>query len=269
MTGQRPPGPVLIALGGPVAGARIAIPVEGLAIGRDTIPALKADPVVSGRHALIRWTGDGRLMIEDRGSRNGTWVNGAAVADATIIGAGDRIEIGQGTYELRVSSQPTQAPAYAAPTANPETVEIEGGVHASGGGVAAGRDIHGNIHTGDYYDIEYDPTGLSHVSGFPRFLMVLGILVAFAGFGLFAYPIVMAIASAGDVTDPFAACSGLEQGSQAWIDCNNENFGNFGIAFEFVPWLPLGAGLFFGGMVLTVVARVMQRDKPRERRRGL
>jgi hypothetical protein len=256
MTGRPLPAPVLVALDGPAAGAHIPIPVEGLSIGRDTIPDLRVDTAVSGRHALIRWTGDGRLMIEDAGSRNGTWVNGAAATQSTVIGAGDRIQVGQGIYELRIE---TPAPA------NVETVEIEGGVHASEGAVAAGRDIHGDIHTGDYYDIEYDPTGLSQVSGFPRFLMVLGILIAFAGFALFAYPIVMAIASQGE-SNPLAACNDFEPGSQAWIDCNNENFGNFG--FEATPWIPLGAGLLFVGMVTTIVARVIQRDdKPRGRRR--
>jgi FHA domain-containing protein len=266
MTGERPPAPALVALDGPVAGAQISIPNEGLRVGRNAIPALQADPAVSGRHALVRWTGDGRLMIEDEGSRNGTWVNGAAVTQPTIIGTGDRIQIGQGTYELRIARPAAPPPPSYTQHGNRDTVEIEGGIHATSGGVAAGRDIHGNIHTGDYYDVDYDPTGLSQVSGFPKFLMVLGIFVALAGFALFAYPIVMAIASVG-TTDPFSACSDLETGSQAWIDCNNANFGDFGI--EVTPWLPIGAALFFGGMVLTIVARVMQRDdRSRPRRRA-
>lgn len=267
MTGQRPPGPVLVALDGPAAGTRVPIPLEGLSIGRDTVPALRRDSAVSGRHALIRWTGDGRLMIEDRGSRNGTWVNGARVSQPTLIGTRDRVQIGQGNYELRIEMAAPPEPSY--PTFNRDTVAIDGGIHASDRGVAAGRDIHGGIHTGDNIDMIYDPTGLSDVSGFPRFLMVLGIFIGLAGFALFAYPIVLAIASVGNVTDPFAACSELERGSQAWIDCNNANFGNFGnLGFEVVPWIPLGAGLFFLGMVLTIVARVLQKDKPRERRRG-
>ena len=262
MTGQRPPGPVLIALDGPVAAARIPIPVEGLRIGRNTIPALQADPAVSGRHALIRWTGDGRLLIEDEGSRNGTSVNGAAVTQPTVIGAGDRIQIGQGTYELRITSQPAQAPAHAGSAAGGETVEIEGGVHASSGGVAAGRDIHGNLYTGDYYDIEYDPTGLSQVSGFPRFLMVVGIFVGLAGFALFAYPIVVSIIGAASSS---TACDGIDPFSDAYFDCLRANR----VSFELVPWMPIGLALFFGGMVLTVIARVIQRDdKPQGRRRG-
>lgn len=262
MTGQRPPGPVLVALDGPVAGGQIPIPVEGLSIGRDTVPALRGDPTVSGRHALIRWTGDGRLMIEDRESRNGTFVNGAAVADPMIIGAGDRIQIGQGTYELRIARSAPQEPMYAAPVSSPETVEIEGGVHASSGGVAAGRDIHGDIHTGDYYDIEYDPTGLSQVHGFPRFLMVLGIFVALAGFALIAYPILMSIIGAASSS---SACDGIDPFSDAYFECLTANR----VTFEFVPWLPIGAAMFFGGMVLTIVARVLQRDDTQQgRKRG-
>lgn len=246
MTGQQPPSPVLVAIDGPAVGAQIPIPVEGLRIGRDTVPALRADPAVSGRHASIRWTGDGRLLIEDDGSRNGTWVNGAAVSTATVIGARDRIQIGQGIYELRIeaATPPPPTPSQPIPPDHRETVEIEGGVHATSGGVAAGRDIHaGEINTGDYYEMNYDPTGLDQVSGFPRFLMVVGILLGLAGFALFAFPIFMA------VIDAFS-CEGF---------CEpNLNTSTMGI----------GIGLFFGAMVLTVIARVLQRDDPRRRRRG-
>ena len=246
MTGRPPPAPVLVALDGPAAGAQIPIPVEGLRIGRDTVPALRADPAVSGRHASIRWTGDGRLLIEDEGSRNGTWVNGAAVTQPTVIGAGDRVQMGEGTYELRIESAappPPPPPSYPIPPDNRQTVEIQGGVNASDRAVAVGRDVHGDIHTGDYYDIEYDPTGLNQVSGFPRFLMVVGILLGLAGFGLFAFPIFMA------VIDAFS-CEGF---------CEpNLN----------ADTMPIGLGLFFGGMVLTVIARVLQRDDPKGRRRG-
>jgi hypothetical protein len=258
VTRQPPPGPALVALDGPAAGMHIPIPVEGLSLGRDTLPALRRDPAVSGRHAFIRWTGDGRLMIEDRGSRNGTWVNGARASDPRVIGAGDRIQLGSGTYELRIERL----------AADRGGITIDGGVNASWGGVGVVGDVAGGIHTGDDIDVFYDPTGLSDVSGFPRLLMVLGIFVSLAGFALFAYPIVMGIASAGDVTDPFAACSAFERGSQAWFDCTDANFGFGDFGVELVPWIPLGAGLFFGGMVLTIVARVLQKDKPRERRRG-
>jgi hypothetical protein len=235
----------LVALEGPATGARIAIPLEGLSIGRDTTPALSRDLAVSGRHAQIRWTGDGRLLIEDVGSRNGTWVNGVVVSQPTVIGEGDRIQLGTGIYELRIeAAAPTDFSHPPSPTGQ-DTVEVHGGVHASSGAVAAGRDIHaGEINTGDYYEMNYDPTGLNEVSGFPRFLMVVGILLGLAGFALFAFPIFMAVIEA-------FGCQGFDCAPEL----NTET-------------MPFGLGLFFGGMVLTVIARVLQRDDPRGRRRG-
>lgn len=260
MTSRPPPAPVLVALDGPAVGTQILIPVEGLRIGRDTIPALRADRSVSGRHASIRWTGDGRLLIEDEGSRNGTWVNGAAVSQPTIIGARDRIQIGEGIFELRIESPaPQPSSSHPIPPDNRETVEIEGGIHATDKGVAVGQ-LHGDIRTGDDIDVYYDPTGLSDVSGFPRFLMVLGIFVGLAGFALFAYPIFMSIISAASSS---TACNGIDPFSPDYGECLRAHQPTF----EFVPWMPIGLGLFFGGMVLTIVARVLQREKPQERRR--
>jgi hypothetical protein len=257
---------MLVAIDGPVRGAHIPIPGEGLWVGRDSLPILQRDRAVSGRHALIRWTGDGRLIIEDVGSRNGTRVNGADLSRPVIVGDGDRIQIGAGTYELRVEDPRAPSATYHGPAADRGGVAVEGGVDASYGGVAAGRDI-GNVHTGDYYEnyqevIEYDPTGLSQVSGFPRFLMVIGIFVALGGFALFAYPIVMSIIGAASAS---SACDGIDPFSEAFFDCQRNNR----VTFEFVPWMPIGLALFFGGMVLTVVARVIQRnDDPQAGRRG-
>ena len=267
MTGDRAPSPMLVGLAGPLVGARILIPPEGLYIGRDTIPALGRDPAVSGEHALIRWTQDGRLMIEDRRSRNGTWLNGAVLTGPAIIGAGARIAIGQGMYELRVERPGAVAATHGGVTAGGGAITIHGGVSGSNGGVAAGGNIEGNIHTGDIYDIDFDPYGLSDVSGFPRFLTVVGIFVALAGFAFFAYPIVMGLVSAGDASAAHALCDQqFQPATRESFDCHFNV--NSGMAFEVAPWMPIGAGLMFVGMMLTIVARALKRnDEPRRPRR--
>lgn len=51
------------------------------------------DPYVSAWHATL-YVQDGHLHIEDRGSRNGTWVNGRALKSAESLSPGDVIRLG-------------------------------------------------------------------------------------------------------------------------------------------------------------------------------
>jgi len=51
-----------------------------------------ADDTVSRRHAELRMV-DGRWILRDLGSSNGTWVNGRQVMEAEVA-AGDRIQLG-------------------------------------------------------------------------------------------------------------------------------------------------------------------------------
>ena len=101
--GGRPrPAPVayLRAVSGPAAGLTLQIGDE-LLVGR-TAPGLERladDPELSRRHASISRDKDGRLAIEDLGSRNGTVVNGAPV-ERQALSPGDRIRLGATTFEL-------------------------------------------------------------------------------------------------------------------------------------------------------------------------
>jgi DNA-binding NtrC family response regulator len=58
---------------------------------------------VSRRHACVRRAGD-TIMVEDLGSRNGTTVNGVAIAGQRRIGVGDTIAVGPATAILASSS---------------------------------------------------------------------------------------------------------------------------------------------------------------------
>ena len=62
---------------GPLAGHRVEV-TSALVLGREGADLVIEDPQVSRRHASVRPAGDG-LEIEDLGSLNGTWVNGARV----------------------------------------------------------------------------------------------------------------------------------------------------------------------------------------------
>ncbi len=52
------------------------------------------DDTTSLEHALITRR-NGKWWLEDLGSRNGTFLNGAAIEGAVVISAGDVIEVGQ------------------------------------------------------------------------------------------------------------------------------------------------------------------------------
>ncbi len=54
------------------------------------------DDGVSRQHAKVRCDGD-RVLVEDMGSRNGTYVNGRMIKDATLLHDGDKIQVGRTT----------------------------------------------------------------------------------------------------------------------------------------------------------------------------
>lgn len=69
-------------------------------VGRGHDADLQLDDLgVSRRHAALRVV-EGRLFIEDLGSSNGTFVNGAKIDRAYVLRSGDELTIGQ--CELRV-----------------------------------------------------------------------------------------------------------------------------------------------------------------------
>jgi Nif-specific regulatory protein len=85
--------PALLALFGPKQGLRI--PLQGrLTVGRGVIADVQlVDGKVSREHCRIDAT-QARACIEDLGSQNGTFVNGAAIGEPTFLDQGDQIAIG-------------------------------------------------------------------------------------------------------------------------------------------------------------------------------
>lgn len=74
----------------------------GTAPGND----LKFDPswdkTVSDRHAYVEWK-DGRWMVTDAGSREGTLVNGRRIQGPVPVGAGVEIELGAGGPRVKLA----------------------------------------------------------------------------------------------------------------------------------------------------------------------
>src|SRR4051794_6420025 len=72
----------------------------GATIGREGCDVNLMDPEVSRHHAAIRDQG-GSLAIEDLGSTNGTFVNGARITAVTALKAGDEVRLGNTVWSLR------------------------------------------------------------------------------------------------------------------------------------------------------------------------
>jgi hypothetical protein len=97
---------MLIGVGGPVEGKRFSVEKHGLLIGRNPHNdlAIPQDEHVSGSHAYLRYE-KGDLLIIDRNSRNGTFVNDNKLTDVgCVLTSGDRIRVGNSTLEVRITS---------------------------------------------------------------------------------------------------------------------------------------------------------------------
>ena len=73
-----------------------------IGIGREpdnTIPIVD-DTYLSGHHAKVS-AADGRVIVDDLGSRNGTYLNGARITEPRTVKVGDRIQIGYTVFEAQ------------------------------------------------------------------------------------------------------------------------------------------------------------------------
>ena len=117
--------PALVFKEGPFAGRRVEVDAE-VVVGREDAGLTIEDEEISRRHAVIRPSDDG-IEIEDLGSRNGTFVNGARIESATQLAGGDTVKLGQTVFEVEstraaatvVSAAAPPTPAAPAPTPTP------------------------------------------------------------------------------------------------------------------------------------------------------
>jgi pSer/pThr/pTyr-binding forkhead associated (FHA) protein len=82
-------------------GTTFPVPTGECVIGRSPSAAsiVLVGERVSRQHAMLKIV-DGQLMLEDLGSRNGTYVNGRRVAKPTMLRAGDVIAVGEEVLEV-------------------------------------------------------------------------------------------------------------------------------------------------------------------------
>jgi predicted component of type VI protein secretion system len=94
-------GESLKVVAGNATGSSIALDAE-LVIGRSTpgLGSLGGDSEISRVHARIYHDPSGQLMVEDLGSTNGTFVNGARIGGAQALRGGDQVRVGQSTMTV-------------------------------------------------------------------------------------------------------------------------------------------------------------------------
>jgi pSer/pThr/pTyr-binding forkhead associated (FHA) protein len=103
------------------AGRRVEL-VAPVTVGRAADADLVlADELVSRRHALVSQRGDG-AVVEDLGSRNGTFVNGNQIHGPTRLVPGDQLQLGVTLVELRSVTQIAERPSAVQPVPPPLAV---------------------------------------------------------------------------------------------------------------------------------------------------
>lgn len=84
-----------VVVNGDAAGTQIVIPDGKATIGSEEGSRIRlAAPGVSRSHAEVT-THDGRTILADRASRNGSWVNGRPITSPTELAGGDLVQFGE------------------------------------------------------------------------------------------------------------------------------------------------------------------------------
>jgi hypothetical protein len=107
---------------GPDAGKEIEPAGDRFTVGREDVDFLLADDEVSRRHFELRTLPDGRIEIDDLGSRNGTRVNGERLTGPRTLEGGEEIRVGVTTIVVEApppASDPGATKVSASPPPDP------------------------------------------------------------------------------------------------------------------------------------------------------
>jgi len=103
--GLTPQRAKLVVITSPALDTGEEVPVDSLAVavgrgGQNEVP-LEGDEFASAQHARFESRRDG-LWVEDIGSTNGTFVNGARVTTPRRLSKGDVVRVGQTDFRVEV-----------------------------------------------------------------------------------------------------------------------------------------------------------------------
>ena len=115
--------PCLRVVSGPAHGREIALGPGELLLGRGLPEVIDlGDPEVSRRHSRIRRSDDGTFLLEDMQSTNGTYLNGWRIPTAQVLGANDRIQLGETILEVVLPTDTPTTSVRRRPVILPEAV---------------------------------------------------------------------------------------------------------------------------------------------------
>lgn len=191
MSGSNGPnGPRLVIAAGSRSGERYPLRLGDQVIGRaDTADVVLGAGDVSREHAHVWWDGS-MATVTDAGSSHGTQVNGYRIIGTHVLRPGDVLRLG--SAELRFDAS-DGGQATGPLRLDPPRAESAGVI-----GNSVGRDNYGEIVQAGRdlrYEVDYhtrlelnDPMDeLFKGRGVGRLLVVIGLLIAFAGFAGWAY----------------------------------------------------------------------------------
>ena len=92
--------PALIAVSGPLAGQTFPLAADRVTIGRDHSNDLHLRDLAVSRHHCTIEAREGRFLLRDLGSRQGTFVNGLPIGER-LLEHGDRVTIGASLFLAR------------------------------------------------------------------------------------------------------------------------------------------------------------------------
>ena len=112
--------PLLIPIGGPLAGNRYQIPEgDGIYIGRsEECEIAIPDPEVSRQHAKITLHNAG-IWVQDAGSRNGVFINEKRVVRPTELKPGAKLALGEHEFTLELAEVDEDDPSVIRPVTGP------------------------------------------------------------------------------------------------------------------------------------------------------
>lgn len=97
--GQTPA--TLVSVDGTLSGKRYKITKDVLKIGRneDNDVCIKEDEYVSDSHAFLSYQ-DGKLILSDKNSHNGTYLNGKKIEVPLMVRQKDKIRVGNSVFQI-------------------------------------------------------------------------------------------------------------------------------------------------------------------------
>lgn len=95
--------PILVCTAGSLQGRRFVVPEGGLSVGRaDDNQIRVTDEGVSRYHVRLLYNSEnGKLWLEDAGSRNGVFVNENRISGHKELKVGDDVTVAQHTFAVR------------------------------------------------------------------------------------------------------------------------------------------------------------------------